>query len=288
METGRRRPASDPIYSAAPTMPVDHYENFPVASVLLPSPLREPVETIYAFARSADDIADEGDADADTRLASLDAYRRQLDGIARGARAADPMFDRLARAVHGWQLPLPLMHDLLDAFSQDVLKTRYRDFDDVLDYCRRSANPIGRLLLRLYRAESERNLRDSDAICSALQLINFWQDVAIDWQKGRIYLPSDSMARFGVDEAQLAEARVDAAWRALMAFEVARARQMILDGAPLARRLPGRIGWELRLVVEGGLRILERIEAVGYDVFRHRPTLGKADWARLVWRATTR
>ena len=269
-------------------MPVDHYENFPVASLLLPARLREPVEAIYAFARSADDIADEGDADAATRLAALDAYRGQLDAIAAGGEPDDPMFQRLARSIREWQLPLPLFRDLLDAFSQDVVKTRYRDFDELLDYCRRSANPIGRLLLCLYRAETKHNLHASDAICSALQLINFWQDVAVDWQKSRIYLPSDSMARFGVGEDHVANARSDPAWSALMAFEVGRARKMMLDGAPLARRLPGRIGLELRLVVEGGLRILERIEAVGYDVFGHRPSLGRADWARLVWRATTR
>ena len=269
-------------------MPVDHYENFPVASMLLPARLREPVEAIYAFARSADDIADEGDAEAGARLAGLDAYRRQLDAIEGGGELSEPMFLRLARAVHGWDLPLPLLRDLLDAFAQDVVKTRYRDFDELLDYCRRSANPVGRLLLRLYRAESARNLRDSDAICSALQLINFWQDIAVDWRKACIYLPADSMVRFAVGEAHIADARVDDAWRALLGFEVARARAMMLDGAPLARRLPGRIGWELRLVVEGGLRILERIEAVGYDVFGHRPSLGRADWARLVWRATTR
>ena len=269
-------------------MPVDHYENFPVASLLLPASLREPVEAIYAFARSADDIADEGDDDAATRLAALDAYRRQLDAIAAGANPDDPMFRRLARTIREWHLPLPLFRDLLDAFSQDVVKTRYCDFDELLDYCRRSANPIGRLLLCLYRADTTHNQHASDAICSALQLINFWQDVAVDWQKCRIYLPADSMARFGVGEDHIADARSDPAWGALMAFEVGRARRMMRDGAPLARRLPGRIGWELRLVVEGGLRILERIEAVGYDVFRHRPSLGRADWARLIWRATTR
>jgi len=269
-------------------MPVDHYENFPVASLLLPSRLREPVEAIYAFARSADDIADEGDADALHRLARLNDYRLELNRIERGERPDGPIFGRLADNVRRWELPVQLLRDLLDAFSQDVGKTRYRDFDELLDYCRRSANPVGRLLLRLYRAETAQDLRDSDAICSALQLINFWQDVAIDWRKGRIYLPADSMARFGVDEAHIDAARVDERWRRLMAFEVDRARTMMLSGAPLARRLPGRIGWELRLVVQGGLRILERIEAVGYDVFRRRPSLGKADWARLAWRAATR
>ncbi len=268
-------------------MPVDHYENFPVASLLLPARLREPVEAIYAFARSADDIADEGNASADERLAGLTAYRESLAAIERGETPAAPLFARLARNVREWDLPIAPLRDLLDAFSQDVVQTRYRDFDELLDYCRRSANPVGRLLLRLYGHESAEDLRQSDAICTALQLINFWQDVAVDWDKDRIYLPADSRARFRVDEAQIGERRIDDAWRALMAFECERARQMMQDGAPLARRLPGRIGWELRLIVQGGLRILERIEAVGYDVFDHRPVLGRPDWLRLAWRAAT-
>jgi squalene synthase HpnC len=155
----------------------------------------------------------------------------------------------------------------------------------LLDYCRRSANPVGRLMLHLYEAADAQNLNDSDAICSALQLINFWQDVVVDWRKARIYLPQEDMDRFGVSADAIADARVDAAWQALMRFEVERARGMMLSGAPLALRLPGRIGWELRLVVQGGLRILERIEAVGYDVFRRRPKLGPADWFVIAWRA---
>jgi phytoene synthase len=270
-------------------MPVDHYENFPVASLLLPARLREPVEAIYAFARSADDIADEGDAAPAERLARLDAYRGELDAIARGEPPRDaalaPLFARLARAVRQHGLPLEPLYDLIDAFAQDVVRTRYGDFAELGDYCRRSANPVGRLLLHLYAAATPDNLRRSDDICTSLQLINFWQDVAIDWDKQRVYLPLDELARFGVAEAHIAEARCDDAWRALMAFQVGRARDMMLRGAPLARCLPGRIGWELRLVVLGGLRILERIEHAGYDVFRHRPRLCRRDWMRLAWRA---
>lgn len=263
-------------------MPVDHYENFPVASFLLPARLREPVEAIYAFARSADDIADEGDAAPAVRLAQLDDYRRELDRIAQGKPTDDPMFSRLAANIAAHDLPLQPFRDLLDAFSQDVGTTRYADYAELLDYCRRSANPVGRLLLRLYRADSETHLAMSDAVCTSLQLINFWQDVAIDWRKSRIYLPADDMRRYGVSEAHLAEQRVDDAWRALMRFQIDRARVLMHRGAPLAQALPGRIGWELRLIVLGGLRILQRIEAVGYDVFRHRPTLGKRDAAGLV------
>lgn len=275
-------------------MPVEHYENFPVASLLLPARLREPVEAIYAFARSADDVADEGDAPAIARLARLHDYQLALEACAHGYPVHDhtlaPLFERLGRAIEAHALPLPPFRDLLDAFMQDVGKTRYENFDALRDYCRRSADPVGRLMLHLYRAATPDNLRRSDAICTSLQLINFWQDVSVDWQKRRIYLPQDDMARFGIDEAQLDAmsrgARApDDDWRALMAFETQRARALMLSGAGLARTLPGRIGWELRLVVLGGLRILERIEAVGYDVFRHRPALGRGDWLRLAWRA---
>jgi squalene synthase HpnC len=266
-------------------MPVDHYENFPVASVLLPRRLVPAVEAIYAFARSADDLADEGDATPAQRLAALAAYRQALDAIERGEPAADPMFARLARVIAQYRLPLQPFRDLLSAFSQDVGTSRYASFDSLLDYCRRSANPVGLLMLSLYGAATARNLEDSDAICSALQLINFLQDVAIDRQKDRIYIPLDDLDRFGVEPAQLDRAEADARWRALMGFEVERARAMMLRGAPLALRLPGRIGWELRLVVQGGLRILEAIERVGYDVFTRRPRLKAADWVLIAWRA---
>ena len=270
-------------------MPVDHYENFPVASLLLPSRLREPVEAIYAFARSADDVADEGDAAPVARLARLHDYRQALEACARGGAVNDAslaqMFARLGRAIRAHKLPVQRLRDLLDAFAQDVGKTRYRDFAELKDYCRRSADPVGRLLLCLYAAETPENLRRSDAICTSLQLINFCQDVAIDWQKQRIYLPQDDMLRFGVSADDIAAGRCDERWRALMSFQLGRARAMMGDGAPLARALPGRIGWELRLIVLGGLRIIEAIEAASYDVFRHRPVLGKHDWLRLGWRA---
>jgi squalene synthase HpnC len=266
-------------------MPVDHYENFPVASILLPAALRPAVEVIYAFARSADDLADEGDLMPEQRLSALSAYEDELGRIAANQVPATDLFRSLAKVIADSKLPLQPFHDLLSAFKQDVVTTRYPKFDTLLDYCHRSADPVGTLMLHLYGKADTENLRASNAICSALQLINFWQDVAIDWQKQRIYLPQDDMLRFGVSEKQIEAQRVDAAWRNLMQFEVNRARAMILDGAPLALRLPGRIGWELRLVVQGGLRILECIEAADYDVFEHRPKLGKTDWIRLVWRA---
>jgi squalene synthase HpnC len=266
-------------------MSVDHYENFPVASILLPRRLVPAVEAIYAFARSADDIADEGDVLPAERLAALGAYEAALDAIARGDTPADPMFARLADALRRHALPLQPLRDLLSAFRQDVVTTRYPDYPTLLDYCRRSANPVGRLMLGLYGTVDQTSLRQSDAICSALQLINFWQDVGIDIGKGRIYLPQDDLARFGVSEAQIVGADAGPAWRALMGFEVERARVLMLEGAPLATRLPGRIGWELRLVVQGGLRILDAIERADYDVFRRRPRLKRTDWCVLLWRA---
>ncbi|QAU34405.1 squalene synthase HpnC [Janthinobacterium sp. 17J80-10] len=266
-------------------MSVNHYENFPVASILLPKRLRPAVAAIYAFARSADDLADEGDLQPQERLAALAAYARQLDHIDHGTPVEDPMFAALARVAAEYALPVQPLRDLLSAFSQDVVTPRYADFTTLLDYCRRSANPVGLLMLHLYGATDSRNVTQSDAICSALQLINFWQDVAIDWDKNRIYLPQEDMQRFGVTESDIAAQRDTAAWRQLMAFEVQRARALMLSGAPLALRLPGRIGWELRMVVQGGLRILERIEAADYDVYRHRPKLGKADWLVLAWRS---
>jgi squalene synthase HpnC len=266
-------------------MAVDHYENFPVASFLLPRRLAPAVEAIYAFARSADDLADEGEATPDERLAALARYERELDGIARGEPSQDPMFVRLATVVEDFRLPLQPMRDLLSAFRQDVITTRYPDYPALLDYCRRSADPVGRLMLALYGADHGDNLRDSDAICTALQLINFWQDVAIDLAKGRIYLPLEDLERHGVSEAALLAGVQDGNWRCLMRFEVERARALMLSGAPLALRLPGRIGWELRMVVQGGLRILEAIERADYDVFQRRPVLKAPDWALVGWRA---
>lgn len=262
-----------------------HYENFPVASPLLPRAMRAPVRVIYAFARSADDLADEGDALPHERIASLRAYEAELDRIDRGEPPETQLFQQLASTLTQQALDTAYLRDLLSAFRQDVQQTRYPTFDALLDYCRRSANPVGRIMLSLSGDISDDAFRRSDAICSALQIINFLQDVSIDWDKSRVYLPQEDLQRFGVTEQQIAGQRVDDRWRALMAFEVQRARALMLEGAPLALQVSGRLGWELRLIVQGGLRILEKIEAVGYDVFRNRPTLGKRDWLVMIWRA---
>ena len=266
-------------------MSVGHYENFPVASLLLPPRLREPVGVIYRFARTADDFADEGDAPTPERLASLDAYRAELDRIASNRRPETALFTDVARIVRDHGLPLAPFYDLLSAFSQDIVKPRYANFEELLDYCRRSANPVGRLMLHLFGVADATNVTRSDAICTSLQLINFWQDVAIDWQKDRVYLPLDELAHFGVQESQIAEGRCDAAWQDLITFQVHRSRSMMASGAPLGRTLAGRFGMEIRITINGGLAILDKLEAANCDMFRHRPVLRWHDWPLLFLRA---
>lgn len=270
------------------SMAVDHYENFPVASLLLPRRLRPAVRAIYRYARSADDIADEGDFPDAERLANLARYRSALQRIGTGqvpdAQLA-PVFAPLAQAIARHQLPLVPFFDLLSAFEQDVTVKRYDDYAALLDYCSRSANPVGRLMLALYGASTPDNLRDADAICTGLQLVNFWQDVQSDWRRGRVYLPQQDLRQYGVAEADLAAGRITPQWRALMAFESQRAASLLNSGAALASRFPGRIALELRLVVEGGLRILRRLEQADYDVFLNRPELRARDWAAMFCRA---
>jgi squalene synthase HpnC len=263
------------------SVPVAHYENFPVASWLAPAALRPAIVAIYHFARAADDIADEGSAQPPQRLAELDRYEAMLDRIATGDRPDELPFASLTDAIRDHALPLAPFRDLLSAFRQDVVKTRYADFAELLAYCARSANPIGRLLLHLYRVDDTERLRQADAICSGLQLANFWQDVAIDWNKGRVYLPKDDMIQYKVTEQQIADGRCDERWRALIAFEVQRTRAMLESGRALAQALPLRPKLELKMVVAGGLRILRSIDAVDGDVFRHRPVLSRGDWAAM-------
>ena len=261
-------------------MGVGHYENFPVASLLLPPALRWPVEVIYRFARSADDFADEGNDPPGIRLEKLNGYRRQLEA------PSDPLFHDLRKIIREHELPEQLFRDLLDAFSQDVTKKRYANHAEVLDYCRRSANPVGRLLLHLFKRTTDSELRASDAICTALQLINFWQDVDIDYTRDdRVYLPQDEMTRFGVTEKHLREKLCDSSWQDLLGFQIQRTRKLMLSGAPLGKALPGRIGLEIRTTVQGGLRILEKIEKAGCDVFRKRPVLRALDWPLILARA---
>ena len=267
---------------------VNHYENFPVASRLCPPRLRPAIQAIYAFARTADDIADEGDALPQTRLDDLAAYRADLMATVSG-RAPSPrwagVFVPLGVVIARFALPVDLLADLLDAFEQDVLKQRYASDAELMDYCRRSANPVGRLLLHLYGVADAQSLEESDQICTALQLINFWQDLGLDIARGRIYLPADAWGRYGVDETQLLELRQDQNTITLIAAQAHQARAMMLKGSPLVKKVPGRGGWELRLVAQGGLRILDKIEALGFDTLRRRPKLGVWDVMVMCWRA---
>jgi len=266
-------------------MGVDHYENFPVASILLPREFRRPVELIYRFAREADDFADEGSLSADMRLERLDSFRQELGRIESGARPGIPWFADLAGVIGAYNLPIDAFRDLLTAFAQDVTKNRYRDYAEVLDYCKRSANPIGRLLLALYGYASPQNLVYSDAVCSALQIINFLQDVGIDHRKGRIYLPQDEMARFGITEQQIASFDTGGSWQSFLKFQCDRARELLFSGAPLGRILKGRLGLELRMIIEGGNRILEKVAHVQGDVYHRRPVLRPHDWVLMMFRS---
>ena len=256
-----------------------------MASWLLPGHLRAPVRLVYAFARQADDFADEGDDSPLERLEKLASFNRELDMLERGEPAGLPLFHLLAPVIREQQLPVELFRDLLSAFAQDVTKTRYEDFGEVMSYCRRSANPVGRLLLHLFRESNPRSLAYSDGICSALQLINFLQDIPIDYGKGRIYLPADEMRRYGISEAQIAAGDTGGRWAPFMRFQIERARRMLEAGTPLGRVLKGRVGLEVRTIVLGGQRILRKLYGSDGDVFRHRPVLDKRDWFYMLARA---
>ena len=269
-------------------MSVDHYENFPVASILCPPALRPVVAAIYHFARTADDIADEGDAAPDQRLADLTAYRADLAAARQGDATSarwPQVFGPLSEVMASHGLPVELLTDLLSAFEQDVVKTTYADRAELLDYCRRSADPVGRLLLHLYGVADAQALRQSDAICTALQLANFWQDLSVDTVRGRLYVPAADCARRAVEPDALLAQRDAPNVRALVADMVDWARDLMLAGAPLVHAIPGRAGWELRLVVQGGLRILEKITAKEFATLQSRPTLNGYDAPLLMWRA---
>ena len=261
-----------------------HYENFPVASLLIPKQMRRHVAAIYAFARQADDFADEASYEG-RRAGLLADWRCKLDAAAAGI-ATDPVFVALSSTIASQRLPVGLMHDLISAFEQDIRVSHYETFTDLLAYCRLSANPVGRLVLHLFGHSSDRLMEQSDAVCTALQLANFWQDVAIDQAKGRCYIPREDLVRFRCLPEDLARGRTDGGFVEVMRFEVNRTRDLFIKGSGLPAAVGGRLGFELRLVLLGGMRILERIEGSNYDVFRKRPALGAPDWALLLMRAT--
>ena len=266
-----------------------HYENFPVASVLLPKRLRAPIALIYSFARQADDFADEGDLTIEQRLQLLLQFRDELDLIQAYIQPKTALFIALKDSIKQYKLPLSAFYDLLDAFSQDVTKTRYANFDQVLDYCRRSANPIGTLLLHLYGKATPANLKLSDNICSALQLINFYQDVAIDFAKNagkrRIYLCADEMLQFGISEQHIENENADKNWQQFILFNISRAEAMLHAGKPLGLILTGRIGLEMRMIIAGGQSIIDQLKATQGDIFKHRPKLKQLDWLKMLCQA---
>ena len=271
-------------------MSVDHYENFPVASLLCPPRLRPAVRAIYHFARTADDLADEGDAAPPERLGDLAQYRIELEAALAGRKDASRwpwIFEPLRHSIDQFALPGPLLHALLDAFEQDVRNPSYEDREALLRYCRLSANPVGRLLLHLYGIGDARALERSDAICTALQLINFWQDLSLDPPRGRIYVPLSELRqqRIGVDALT---AGVDTPQTRQLVRDLCDwAATLMQRGAPLALQVPGRAGWELRLVVQGGLRILQKIDRMRHATLSARPRIGIADAPPLLWRAAT-
>ena len=261
----------------------EHYENFPVASRLLPAPMRPHVAAIYAFARTADDFADEpGIADAE-RLRLLDDWSARLHSP-RSAQD-DHVFRALHATIAAYGLPLSLFDDLLSAFRQDVTKKRYADWAEVMDYCRRSANPVGRLVLRVAGYSDPTLDAASDAVCSALQLTNFWQDLERDWAIGRLYVPTEERDRAGARDRDLDARRLTPEWRAALAAAAARTRTLFAAGRPVCDGVTGRLRWELRLTWLGGSRILDKLERGGFDVFASRPTLGAADALPLLVRA---
>ncbi|MGH7193269.1 MAG: squalene synthase HpnC, partial [Candidatus Saccharimonadales bacterium] len=257
-----------------------HYENFAVASWLLPRALRPHFYHVYAYCRWSDDLADET-GDRRASLALLDWWERQLDDCYAG-RAGHPVFVALGETIREFDIPRQPLADLLSAFRQDQQVERYETFDELLDYCRRSANPVGRIVLHLARAHDDRRGRLSDAICTGLQLANFWQDVAHDWDRGRIYLPLADCRRFEYGEGDFVARRTSPEFRKLLAFEVDRAERWLRDGLPLADELPAAFSGDVWLIAQGGLKILQRIRQVGFDVWTRRPRVTRGDQARLL------
>ncbi len=267
-------------YEACERLARSHYENFPVASWLLPRYLRPHVAAIYAFARTADDIADEPGRDVADRLIWLSRYREMALALPDVPPDDDPTWffvPALADTVRRFELPVSLLTDLVSAFEQDVTTTRYGTWNDVLDYCRRSANPVGRLVLLLSGYTDGRLHHASDAVCTALQLTNFWQDLAVDWSRGRLYVPAEEYERHGADLRDLDAAQWTPAWRATLEACGHRTATSFDEGRPVCDGVSGRLRYELRATWLGGTRVLARLEAGGFDVFRARPSLGISD-----------
>jgi hydroxysqualene synthase len=261
-----------------------HYENFPVASLLIPRTYRRYVAAVYAFARTADDFADEGDHPPEERLRLLDDWEGRLRACYNGS-ADHPVFVALRATVRKTGLPQEQLQALLRAFRMDVTKKRYPTFDELLEYCTNSANPVGRLVLHIFGASNSEMLSLSDRLCTALQLTNFWQDIVPDFARGRLYVPLEDLRRFGYTEEDLAAGVADDRFRALLRFEVERTRCLFAAGAPLLRDVRGRLRMELAATLQGGQAILEAIEEEGYDTLHRRPVLRLKDKLMMMWEA---
>jgi squalene synthase HpnC len=293
MVSTERLAALSDAYKECQQLAKQHPENFPVASWLLPRTLRPHVAAIYSFARTADDFADEPGRDTSERLHLLDEWGRRLRATDLGleARGSGPeskaVFAALAHTRREFNLPIEPFQDLLSAFRQDVTTTRYETWNDVFDYCRRSANPVGRLVLRLFGYDSPELDRYSDAVCTALQLTNFWQDFMIDWTRGRLYLPTEEWRATGAATADLDAGRITPPWQAALKHAAARTRQLFHEGRPIADHVHGRLRYELRATWLGGMRILDRVERVNFDVVNHRPTLRLPDGLVIAWKTVS-
>lgn len=260
-----------------------HYENFPVASKIVPFHLRQHVCNIYAFARTADDFADEPDFE-NSRIEHLDEWKDELE-LAYQGRSIHPTFVALEQTITAFNLPKKLLLDLIKAFKIDVIKKRYKDFEELLYYCKHSANPVGRLILILFGYNNEEWFALSDHICTALQLANFWQDVSVDLRKDRIYIPQKEMVEKGITEYDLEDGKFTEALKKLMQFQVNRTREIFLKGKPLCRAVPNwKLSFELRLTWLGGMEILNKIKKNNYNIFE-RPVIKKHEWIKLFFKA---
>lgn len=287
--------ASGPLvraYAACEELARSHYENFPVASLLLPSAMRPHVAAVYTFARIADDIADEGTMPAAERLAKLSAWQRRLHVAIEVEHSTETLHEHedliilaTAHSIRTLDLPVALFDDLLSAFGQDTMTTRYASWTDVFDYCRRSANPIGRLVLRIAGQRDDRLDRSSDALCTALQLTNFWQDFGRDWRAGRLYVPREVQDAAGADEADLVKRPLGRAWQAALAESVAVADEQFRLGREVCDGVRGRLRYQLRFTWLGGRRILKRVDEARANLLDYRPTLGARDIPAILWRA---
>jgi squalene synthase HpnC len=269
-------------------LPVDHYENFPIASIILPKHLRAPIETIYNFARSADDIADSRELPATFKQERLGFFREEFQRIQSDHSPLTPLFSELALLIAQHNLPIILFFQLLDAFEQDLTIKRYENFAQLRLYCNRSANPVGRILLHLFGHAQDDNLQWSDSICTSLQIINFLQDITDDYEMGRIYLPQDEMDSFGVTEHHIKNKVFDLSWLNFMDFQINRARQYLDDGSALYDKLPGRMGIEIKTIVKSGLQVTKKLSASRGNVFAKTHKINSLDFACILFQTIFR